>query len=250
MPHDNALDLTGSVGQGGANHPEDVTKVQQRLLDFGFGMVGSVDGTVGPNTIKGIKLFQSIKNGSQTIGGDGRVDVNGDTHQWLKASNSPRWKELTGEGTGFYNVEVLDEPSDDHNFGTDWLDDTLKDAAVSYQTEHRASANSSLMTINDASPELGGDTPDHAGHETGMCIDLRLPKTGLSEKAPGGRTYQSSDYDRDAMRAQLQALRAQPLIQDDRIFFNDPDLIAEGLCTALAGHDNHVHADINPPARC
>ena len=243
------LPISDSVGQGGANKPADVTLVQQRLLDLGFSMVGSADGAIGPNTIKGIKLFQSIKNGVQSLGGDGRVDVDGDTHKWLEASNAPKWVELTGQGTGFYNVEVLDEPNDDHNFGTDWLNDTLIAASSAYQTTYRATNNSSLLTINDASPEAGGDTPDHAGHETGMCIDLRLPKSDHAGKAPGGRTHQSADYDRNAMRAQLLALRSQPLIDDGRIFFNDPDLITEGLCTALNGHDNHVHADIKPPPR-
>jgi hypothetical protein len=26
-------------------------------------------------------------------------------------------------------------------------------------------------------------------------------------------------------------------------------LIAEGLCTAVAGHDDHAHVEITPPAR-
>ena len=122
-------------------------------------------------------------------------------------------------------------------------------AAFDYENSYRAANNSTLLTVNDASPEVGGDTPDHRGHETGMCIDIRLPKLNHDGKAPGGRTHESSDYDRDAMRAQLSALRGQPLVNNDRVFFNDPELITEGLCTFLDRHDNHVHADISPPPR-
>ena len=243
------LPISGSVGAGGDNVTADVKLVQERLLALGFAMVGTADGAIGPNTVKGIRLFQSIKEGSQALVGDGRVDLNGDTHNWLMASNAPKWTALTGEGNGFYNVEVLDETGDDHNFGTSWLNDTLIAAAANYQTSYRALSNSSLLTINDASPELGGETSDHAGHETAMCIDIRLPKKNHSGKAPGGRTFESVDYDRDAMRAQLKSLRAQGLVNEDRVFFNDPTLIAEGLCSALNGHGNHVHADIKVPAR-
>jgi hypothetical protein len=49
------------------------------------------------------------------------------------------------------------------------------------------------------------------------------------------------------MRAMLEAFRAQPLVA--RIVFNDPALIAEGLCSALAGHDDHAHVEITAPAR-
>ena len=243
------LPIAGSVGTGGDNNTADIKLVQERLLALGFAMVGRADGVMGPDNVKGIKLFQSIKGGRQSLAGDGRVDVGGDTHKWLMASNAPKWIELTGQGNGFYNVEVLDEPGDDHNYGTNWLNDALIAAAGDYQTNFRASNDSSLFTINDASPEDGGDTPDHAGHETGMCIDFRLPKKNHSGKAPGGRTYESDDYDRDAMRAQLKSLRAQALVDENRIFFNDPTLITEGLCTRLNGHSNHVHADIKPPAR-
>lgn len=88
--------LSGSVGQGGVNNTADVTAVQQRLKDFGFHFV-VVDGLIGPNTIRAIKLFQSIKNGRQVLespGSDGRVDVGGDTHKWLEADNAPRWQKL------------------------------------------------------------------------------------------------------------------------------------------------------------
>jgi hypothetical protein len=41
--------------------------------------------------------------------------------------------------------------------------------------------------------------------------------------------------------------RAQPLVS--RVYFNDAVLIGEGLCAQARGHDDHVHFQINPPAR-
>jgi hypothetical protein len=49
------------------------------------------------------------------------------------------------------------------------------------------------------------------------------------------------------MRAALRAFRAQPLVT--AIYFNNPTLIAEGLCAHLQGHDNHAHVHTSPPAR-
>ncbi len=76
-----------------------------------------------------------------------------------------------------------------------------------------------------------------------MC-DVKLPRTdGLA----GGITYEDPPYDQAATRAILKAFKAQPLVT--KLFFNDPVLIAEGLCEMQDAHDNHVHAQISPPQR-
>ena len=244
-----SIQLSGSVGSGGVNNRDDVKKVQQRLVDLGFTFVGTVDGLVGAKTIRGIKLFQSIKNGRQKLGGDGRVDVNGDTHKWLNAQNAPKWQTMSASGPGYINVEVTKQTSDHHDYGTNWLNDTLKDAAQEYKDLHYDCFKASLMTINDVSLVSGGDTPDHSGHETGLSCDLRLPQENNTSDAAGGRTYNSSDYDRDAARALLKALRAQSMADTSNIFFNDSVLINEGLCTYASHHDDHIHFQIKPPAR-
>src|SRR2546430_10231748 len=82
-------------------------------------------------------------------------------------------------------------------------------------------------------------------HQTGMCCDLRVPRTDGT--APGNTTLHDPTYARDAMRAMLGAFRAEPLVR--RILFNDPVLVREGFCTALAGHDDHAHAEITARAR-
>lgn len=241
--------LSGSVGHNGSNQNNDVQAVQQRLADLGFSWVAP-DGAIGPRTINAIKLFQAIKNGDQKVDvahNDGKVDRNGDTHKWLEAANAPHWQTLpAGSATeGFINIEVAD-PADQHDFGTDWLASTIVGAGVAYRTSFmQTHPLAAVITVNDASLPQGGDTPDHSGHETGLSCDLRLPRTDGT--APGNTTFQTATYDRDAARAIIQAFRAQPLF--GLAFFNDPVLIAEGLCAPQPSHDDHIHIQIKPPAR-
>lgn len=72
--------ISGSVGQGGANKPEDVARVQALLAARGLD-VGPTDGAAGPRTIQAIADLQ--KRFLATV--DGRVDPNGRT-----------WRELNG----------------------------------------------------------------------------------------------------------------------------------------------------------
>lgn len=183
--------------------------------------------------------------GRNTIGGvDGRIDVDGLTIKYLSASNAPHWQTMPIEGPGFFNYEANDL-NDKHDFGTSWLGDTIVNAAVSYKEDYmQSNPNAAVITINDVTLPKGGDTPDHAGHETGLACDLRLPR---KDGGTGGikNPNTNNSYDRDSMRAQLIAIRKQPLF--NQAFFNDRILIQEGLCKSLTGHNNHVHFDIKPP---
>jgi len=238
------LDLSANVGQGGTNVPADVRALKQHLVDLGFDWL-SIDDRVDDDLVAVIDLAQSIRNGRNTVRGDGRVDVPGPTYDWLRAADVARWQRMDeggGADDGFVNIEVRD-PNDDHDFGTSWMAATLRDAGRSYFDVHLAThPDDAPITVNDVSRPRGGDTPDHSGHESGLAADLRLPRVDGS--APGSTTHTSSSYDRDAMRAQLRALRHQPMVS--RILFNDPILIGENLCTRASGHDDHVHVELAP----
>jgi Penicillin-insensitive murein endopeptidase len=149
----------------------------------------------------------------------------------------------TDNSNGLFNYEQA-QTNDDHDFGTDWLATAIKEIAKSYQTKYRASNGSAPIAINDASQPHGGDTPDHAGHETGLMFDLLLPKKGGDF---GGITCDSDEYDRKAARAMLMAINNHPLFK--LAYFNDNVLINEGLCNPAGGHDNHIHFQISPPVR-
>ena len=78
--------ISGSVGQGGRNTPNDVRIVQnllnQALRNSSGFQTLAVDGIVGPKTIAAIKMYQT-----RTFGwNDGRVDPNGRTITSLSQS--------------------------------------------------------------------------------------------------------------------------------------------------------------------
>lgn len=242
------VSIQGSVGFNGKNKSSDVIAVKTRLVELGFDWLDPNETKVGPLTIKTIKLFQAIKNGYDVVNSksDGIIDVGKDTHNWLNAKNSPHWVRMPAgsKEEGFVNREVNDF-SDNHDYGTDWLADTLTEAGAQYKSDYLDSnPNAALLTFNDASIPQGGNTPSHAGHETGLVIDVYLPR---KDGKAGGTVVGNSNYDRKAMRAMIKAFLDQPLA--DRVFLNDSVLINEGLCRWVSGHDNHAHFEILPPKR-
>jgi hypothetical protein len=240
--------INGSVGLNGKNNAADVITIKKRLIELGFDWL-TPDEKVGPLTVDAIRLFQAIKNGFDNVKvatNDGLIDVNGDTHHWLQAANAPHWQRMP-EGSaaeGYKNDEVADT-SDNHDFGTDWLADTLRDTGADYRDDFLAThSNAALFRINDTSKPRGGDTSMHVGHESGLVCDVRLPR---KDGSVGGITVTDSTYDRAAMRAIIKAFKKQKLA--DRVLLNDTVLISEGLCRSASGHHNHAHFEIRPPVR-
>ncbi|MEH2408567.1 glucosaminidase domain-containing protein [Nostoc sp.] len=232
------IKLSGSVGIGGVNKADDVKAVKARLHELGYTWVGD------PNSADRDRgLFDAIK-----LNGDGRVDVGETTHRWLQAANAPRWVLMPNSDpdNGLVNGELADI-QDNHDYGTHWLADVIKEIAQDYQNSYRNThPKAAFFAINDVSLPHGGDTPDHHGHETGMMCDVFLPKNNGTF---GGIFWSSSEYDQDTTRAILKSIRKQKLVQARAVFFNDKKLIKEGLCTAMIGHDHHIHFEINPPIK-
>jgi N-acetylmuramoyl-L-alanine amidase len=246
------FDIKESVGRGGSNKEPDVLAVKKRLIELGFDWI-TADKSIDVAATKAIQLFQSIIKGSNSIGGDGKIDAGKNTHRWLQAKNAPRWQKMSQGSTaeGFFNYELTDT-KDTHDFGTDWLDKTIKKAAAHYRDNYlKNNSGAALLTVNDVSLPHGGNTPDHSGHETGLACDLQLPRT---DGKSGYITYQDKLYDQNAARAMLQALRAQSNVST--IYFNDSQLAKEKLCLTekswcdkanMYCHDNHIHFEILPP---
>jgi hypothetical protein len=78
--------ITGSVGQGGDNKPEDVLTIQQLLnahvVSLGLPSLAE-DSTIGDNTITAIRTYQKMALGLAAP--DGRIDVGGRTWQALSS---------------------------------------------------------------------------------------------------------------------------------------------------------------------
>ena len=68
-----ALEITGSVGKGGDNHPGDVIAVKQRLTELGFEFF-PINDRIDQGLVIAIRLFQSVIKSRNRLGGDGRID--------------------------------------------------------------------------------------------------------------------------------------------------------------------------------
>ena len=238
------LILGASVGRNAPNDSSDVGALRRFLRALGYDWLAESD-TVDADLVATINLLQSIRGGRHQVRGDGVIDVPGPTYSFLQALDVARWQQMTpggGAEDGFVNIELQD-PNDDHEFGTSWMAWTIEESGRAYHDGHRAQhPQAAPITVNDVSRPRGGPTPDHNGHETGLAVDLRLPRRDGT--APGNTRHTSDTYDRDTMRAHLRAIRMQPMVH--RILFNDPSLIGERLCVRAAGHDDHVHVEIAP----
>ena len=93
-PSPPARSLSGAVGQGGRNAPEDVRAVQGLLNGAGARL--AEDGLIGPATIGAIVTFQR----AHTAIADGRVDPGG-----------PTWQALTGQSAGTGPAPAAADPA-------------------------------------------------------------------------------------------------------------------------------------------
>jgi N-acetylmuramoyl-L-alanine amidase len=241
-----SFNITKSVGEGGSNLGDDVEAVKRRLATLGFNWI-TADKKMDNETKRVIKLFQSIVHGYDKVddsqaGVDGLISVPGKTLSWLQAPNAPHWETMPPNSPGLENYELADT-SEEYDYGTDWLCAAVVSAAARYKKDYMDShAGAAPISINDASLPRGQRTTEHSGHQTGLMVDLRLPRT---DGKNGGVKPGDAKYDRAAARAQLKALSAEPLFRF--ILFNDQKLIDEGLCQFSKGHDDHFHFQIKPP---
>ena len=254
------LTLRSSVGVGGANQPADVLALTTWLAARGY-LDCATDYADDP-LFKSILLLQSIRRGRRTVPAigsdryvDGRLDPGGQTVAWCSSGAAPSWGRLPASGPGWVRPQAVKGQGvspDGHDFGTSWLADAIAHAGAAYAAKRRSAMHGwPDLAVNDLSLGDGGDTPEHAGHETGLDVDLFLPRI---DGTYGAITVRSVDakgapcdhplYDREAMRAQLRAWLDAPKAR--RALLNDPVLIAEGLCSAAPGHDNHAHGEVGP----
>ena len=83
------LILSGSVGAGGNNNPDDVKKVVDRFVELGYTWVSGATKGNEKELVRTIKLFQSTCKGkAQAHNGDGKISLHGNTHRWLAAQNA------------------------------------------------------------------------------------------------------------------------------------------------------------------
>jgi hypothetical protein len=250
--------LSGSVGSGSSkksiphNDAKDVEAVRDRLVELGYTWVSGITKGDDKEFIRTLKLFQSICKGKgQAKEGDGRVDREGNTHRWLAATNAPRWVKIFGEtGVGWHNTADFDITNG--GYCTDWLHGRIASAGLTYRlgTIFAFKMDFPPLWIRECSPEKGGNAKGHTSHETGLDVDMRLPLLAPDTQKwtfLGAKGYEDKRYYRDAAEAQLRAVKAE---MDAPVrLFNDPKMIAKGLCSRWDNHQHHYHIRIKPPTR-
>ncbi len=105
-----------------------------------------------------------------------------------------------------------------------------------------------VVAIGDLSFEHGGDINLHQTHEHGLDIDIALIRVDGRQCRNPGISYRSGQYDRADTRRLLQSIRAALGAHLKVIYFNDPQMINEGLSRRFANHDDHIHVRLCEPS--
>lgn len=183
----------------------------------------TVDGVFGSGTEAAVRSFQTHAG----IGSDGVV-------------GPTTWKNLLWHyDYPNFGSAICDQDPDGNgtaNWGTGAAIGQLEAAANQF-----LATGQGRVPLGDVSKEHGGDIAGHASHEVGLDVDLWPIRTDNGQCTAGRITWQSSTYDRAATRQLVQAIRNTAPGHIKLIYFNDPQLISEGLTTQYPNHDNHLH---------
>ena len=167
-----------------------------------------------------IKWQKSISHGSANGG-------------WLQRGGM-----LPKEGPGFYtynpNTQVY--PNDPmRRFGTDRLVRDLIDLGKWWDAQH---PNGPRLGIGDLSWKSGGRIDNHASHQAGVDVDIRLPRRDGGEGAanPG-------NYDREMTQEIVDWWLAHG---DVEYIFYGPNLELTGNARVMVwpNHDDHLHVRV------
>ncbi len=182
----------------------------------------AVDGVFGTGTLGAVTTFQRHAG----IGDDGVV-------------GATTWRNLLWHYTLPSWVNLCDKDPDGNtgaNWGTGSTIGQLEAAAASF-----AGTGQGKVPVGDISWEHGGDIAGHASHELGVDVDVWPIRTDNAQCTAGRITPASAAYDQAATRQLVQAIRAAAPGHVVLIYFNDRQLINEGLTSSYPNHDNHMH---------
>lgn len=189
------------------------------------------DGIFGSGTESALRFYQAEKGlRADGIAGTGTFLAMGIPHfsKYIKngTDKNVSW-ELPVSGKGFrtYNRESRGD-----QFGTKEVIEKCIEIAEKWNCMHPEVD----IQFGDISYLYGGRTPDHSTHRTGKDVDIRpIRKDGKYLPVE----YTHAEYSRDLSREFL--LLVKPYVRG--VYFNDPVLIKEGLCSYSRNHNNHFH---------
>jgi hypothetical protein len=105
-----------------------------------------------------------------------------------------------------------------------------------------------LLGVGDMSVQSGVNFGTHhgEGHREGRAVDIRPMRTdGESKGVVQGKDGYSEKMTRALARTIWQVGLTHFEYQLELVYFNDGNLISEGLATPMRGHDNHLHVQLH-----
>lgn len=217
------MSISGSVGNGGANHRADVRAVQ-RLLNQAAATL-QVSGRCDASTVAAIVDYQR----NFLARPDGVVDPGGFTWRHLikgrlKLKSASLILLPQQAGGDYYSYATADR-----QFGTQVCIDTLIQVCGAFHEQVPGVA----VGIGDISFQQGGPMSPHTTHKEGRHVDIR-PVRKDTTKGPTDISAPTYSHGRTALL--VQSLLAHPNVM--RILFNDAAI--QGV-TPFKGHHNHLH---------
>jgi peptidoglycan hydrolase-like protein with peptidoglycan-binding domain len=184
-----------------------------------------VDGVYAGDTVQAVRDFQQHAD----LPPDGVVGFN-------------TWRNLLWHyGMPRFGDTLCDQDPDGNgkaNWGAGSMIAALQAAAAQFTAR---AGGGGPVPVGDLSFEHGGVIPGHGSHQVGMDVDLWPIRSDGKQCTAGRITWRSATYDRAATRQLVLDLRQNAPGHVAHIWFNDPELIAEGLTEPLVEHDNHLH---------
>ena len=141
---------------------------------------------------------------------------------------------LPQSGPGFYSTVAAGR-----RFGQAAAIQVLQAIAKGWQQAHPQGPR---IGIGDLSHQGGGPMSKHKSHQTGLDVDIRLPRNDGRE-APSH--IRDAAYSRALTQDLVNRILNNGILRVEYIFFNDR---AVSGVNSKTGHDNHLHVRFFPPS--
>ena len=233
------------------NSREYVVWVQASLNRI-LGQRLTTDGIVGPLTRSAIRSFQAQKGlavdgivgpvtevaliaaGAGRPPGAGTAPAPGTSLPYPNVN-----RELPPSGPGFYSYMRTAGDGRSHQYGRAETIQAIQAIAAAW---HRAHPQGPQIGIGHISLRGGGDTPDHAQHETGLEVDIRPVR---NDGQHAGVTISDPRYSRALTQKLVDLIHANRVLSVYKILFNDSSV---SNVSPASGHDNHLHVWFAEPS--
>lgn len=261
--------LGDDVGEGMPNAESDILLLSHRFNDLGFSWI-PIQSATSPDLFRVIRLFNSIVWGDQVLRPRAAayyrsISTRSVEEQFLWGGNAPQWLEIPPAGepdNGFINI---DHPNNNmvapgvpanmrYDWGTNYLLNVLRGAGRRYLKMRDSRpvplrTTTSLIMSNDATRPQGGETFDHNTHQTGLNLDIGLPRVDGGDQGVNFIRHPAY-WDQLTTEEMIIAFEEEDAVTEIRFHYNGAGFAHGPLLPKriqAADHDDHIHLRVRPP---